>query len=313
MCRIAGIYDPTLNNLEPQIIKMRDAMHRGGPDDFGIFIDKFLPLALGHRRLSLIDLTSAGHQPMFDAEKNIAIIFNGEIYNFLEIRKTLISLGHQFVTQTDTEAIIYAYLQWGTACFSHFNGMFALAIYDNRKKQIILARDHAGIKPLYYHLTKNKLIFASEIKAFKAFDSKWPEHKEWKIPFLTFGHLPEPFTTLQDVEPLEKGTCLVIQFPSLSIKKRAFNKFTFSSTITQLPEAIELVKNKLEAAVQRHLISDAPIGLFLSGGIDSSLLTLLANKYIKKNLRTLSIVFTCQVIFFEKCDFFISIRTKIAY
>ncbi len=139
---------------------------------------------------------------------------------------------------------------------------------------------------MYYHLSQNRLIFASEIRAFNAFDSKWPENIEWKIPFLTFGHLPEPFTTLKDVEPLEKGTCLVIQLPSLSAKKHVFNRFKFSSTITDLSEAIKLVKNKLEAAVQRHLISDAPIGLFLSGGVDSSLLTLLANKYIKKNLRT---------------------------
>ncbi len=175
MCRIAGIYDPTLIDLKPPIISMRDAMHRGGPDDFGVFIDDFCPLALGHRRLSLLDITSAGHQPMQDIEKNIAIIFNGEIYNFLEIRKKLISLGHRFITQTDTEVIIYAYLEWGANCFSRFNGMFALAIYDNRKKQIILVRDHAGIKPLYYHLSQNRLIFATEIRAFNAFDSKWPE------------------------------------------------------------------------------------------------------------------------------------------
>ena len=128
MCRIAGIYDPQLTDLKQHIISMRDAMFRGGPDDLGIFVGESLPFALGHRRLSLLDLTSAGHQPMQDIEKNLAIIFNGEIYNFHEIRKTLFSLGHQFITRTDTEVIIYAYLQWGTASFSRFNGMFALEI-----------------------------------------------------------------------------------------------------------------------------------------------------------------------------------------
>ena len=288
---------------------MRDAMHRGGPDDSGVFIDKFLPLALGHRRLSLIDLTSAGHQPMHDREKNIEIIFNGEIYNFLEIRKTLISFGYQFFTQSDTEVIISSYLQWGINCFSHFNGMFSLALYDKRNQQIILARDHAGIKPLYFHLSQKRLVFASEIRAFIAYDSKWPEDTEWKIPFLTYGHLPEPFTTLKDVQPVEKGTCLVIKLPTLTAEKYVFHKFKFSSVINNLPEALEVVKIKLETAVQRHLISDAPIGLFLSGGIDSSLLTLLANKY-KTNLKTLSIVFEDASLNEEKYQKIIANKTN---
>ncbi|MFN2438479.1 MAG: asparagine synthase (glutamine-hydrolyzing) [Chitinophagaceae bacterium] len=310
MCRIAGIYDPTIKDLEERIIGMRDTMHRGGPDDFGVYVDESLPLALGHRRLSLLDLSSAGHQPMHDLEKNIAIIFNGEIYNFLEIREVLISLGYRFITQTDTEVIIYAYLQWGPTCFSRFNGMFALAIFDQRNKQIILARDHAGIKPLYYHLSQNRLVFASEIRAFSAFDLNWPENSEWKIPFLTFGHLPEPFTTLKNVEPLEKGTCLIIQLPSLTAKKHVFNKFKFTNTVTDLVEAVELIRNKLEGAVERHLISDAPIGLFLSGGVDSSLLTLLANKYIKNNLRTLSIIFEDATLNEEPYQKIIADKTK---
>ena len=128
MCRIAGIYDPTLIDLKQRIVSMRDAMHRGGPDDLGVFVDESQSLALGHRRLSLLDLTSAGHQPMQDVEKNIVIIYNGEIYNFQEVREILISFGYHFITQTDTEVIIYAYLQWGTAYFSRFNGMFALEI-----------------------------------------------------------------------------------------------------------------------------------------------------------------------------------------
>ncbi len=291
MCRIAGIYSQGNKQLQQDILLMRDAMHRGGPDDCGIYIDDQLPLALGHRRLSLIDLSPLGHQPMQDRAGNIQLVFNGEIYNYQEIKNTLISLGHTFKSKTDSEVIIYSYLQWGVDCFRRFNGMFALAIWDKGEQKIILARDHAGIKPLYYHLAKDKLIFASEIRAFKALDSNWPENPEWKIPFLTFGHLPEPFTTLQNVKPLEKGACVIIQLPSLEYKSHRFNKFTFSNTINNIDDAVAIVKEKLEKAVERHLISDAPIGLFLSGGVDSSLLTLIADKYIGTNLKTLSIVF----------------------
>ena len=310
MCRIAGIFDPSSKDLEGSILLMRDSMQRGGPDDQGIYLDENLSLALGHRRLSLIDLSKAGHQPMQDPLNLIALVFNGEIYNFKEIKKTLTSLGHNFITQTDTEVIIYAYLQWGIDCFSKFNGMFAVALWDRRTKQLVLARDHAGIKPLYFHIGKNKLIFASEIRAFKSLDPAWPENNEWRIPFLMFGHLPEPFTTLKDVQPLEKGSCMVIDLPSLNVHKHIFNRFIFTNTITTLHEAITLVKEKLESAVQRHLISDAPIGLFLSGGIDSSLLTLIAQKYIGKNLQTLSIIFDDSTLSEEPYQKIIIDKTK---
>lgn len=266
-------------------------MRHGGPDDEGVYLDDKVPLALGHRRLALIDLSSAGHQPMHNPEKSVQLIFNGEIYNFRELRNTLQAYGHRFETATDTEVILKAYLQWGRHCFEKFNGMFALAIYDKRHSEIILARDHAGIKPLYYSILKNKLVFASEIRAFKTLDIKWPENPGWKIAFLTFGHLPEPFTTLQHVEPLKKGSCLVIQLPSLRTETYSFNHFQFSNAITDAATAVSLVKEKLEKAVERHLFADAPVGLFLSGGVDSSLLTLLAHKHAGDNLKTLSIVF----------------------
>lgn len=266
-------------------------MQRGGPDDEGLFIDDQFPLALGHRRLALIDLSSAGHQPMADAEGMLQLIFNGEIYNFQDLKRELHELGHTFKTKTDTEVILKAFIQWGRQCFERFNGMFAIALWDKRNNELILARDHAGIKPLYYSLTKNKLIFASEIRAFKAYDPAWNENPDWRVCLLTFGHIPEPVTTLQNVLPLAKGTCAVIKLPSLQIVHHRFSNFIFTDTITDLPTAVNIVKVNLERAVQRHLISDAPIGLFLSGGIDSSLLTLIAHKYIGSNLKTLSIIF----------------------
>jgi asparagine synthase (glutamine-hydrolysing) len=290
MCRIAGIVDLSGNiDIQSKIADMRDAMHRGGPDDFGVYIDEVNRLALGHRRLSLIDLSSAGHQPMI--YRDLVVVYNGEIYNFLELRNELANKGFIFKTATDTEVILAAYSVYGTECFKKFNGMFAIAIYNRPNRTLILARDHAGIKPLYYHISNNKVVFASEIRGFKAFDAFWSEDEYWKAAFLTFGHLPHPYTTLKSVQPLEKGSFIEIDLSTLQFKQAFFSKFNFVDIITNEKDAVSLVKEKLEQSVKRHLISDAPIGLFLSGGVDSSLLTLIAHKYIPKSLKTLSIVF----------------------
>ena len=291
MCRIAGIVrlqdTPTVEELNC----MRDAMQHGGPDDSGVYIDEKLHLALGHRRLSLIDLSPLGHQPMMDDEKNIVIVFNGEIYNYQSIKETLIKKGYTFHSSSDTEVIINAYKEWGCECFALFNGMFALAILDKQKKQLLLARDHAGIKPLYYSIDKGSLYFASEIRAFKAINSNWQENKDWKKYFLLFGHLPEPITTLQNVQPLAKGHYAIINIDDLSFSQHRFFQPNYQYSIHNLDEAVATVREKLTAAVERHLISDAPIGLFLSGGIDSSLLTIIAKPFLHNNLHTLSIVF----------------------
>ncbi len=289
MCRIAGIYDPTVKNLQQQIIHMRDSMKHGGPDDEGILVHQTLPLAFGHRRLSLIDLSAAGHQPMID--EHLTIVFNGEIYNYKELRNTLKHYGHQFKTESDTEVILKAYRHWGVDAFEYFNGMFALAILDEQKQELVLARDHAGIKPLYYFIDHSCLYFASEIRAFQEVEKKFEENKNWQTAFLTFGHLPEPITTLKSVVPLEKGTALIIQLPSLTTKKQVFFRWKFTGKLKNEDEALQLLRETMEQSVERHLVSDAPIGLFLSGGIDSSLLTLIASRTQKENLHTLSIVF----------------------
>jgi asparagine synthase (glutamine-hydrolysing) len=291
MCRIAGIYNPREKQLSKVIQSMRDAMMHGGPDDAGIYQHPQLPLALGHRRLSLIDLSANGHQPMHFEECGLTIVFNGEIYNFQELRSTLEHYGFVFKTGSDTEVILKAYAHWGAEAFEYFNGMFALAIWDERKQQLILARDHAGIKPLYYYLEDGCLYFASEIRAFHFSGKAFEENPKWKAAFLTFGHLPEPVTTLQKVVPLQKGTALIIDLPSLNTKTHHFFKWKFHNDLKFEEDAIVLMRDTLKEAVNRHLISDAPIGLFLSGGIDSSLLTLLAADRQKKNLHTLSIIF----------------------
>jgi len=213
------------------------------------------------------------------------------VYNFKEIRKELEAFGHQFNTQSDTEVILASYTQWGKNCFERFNGMFALAIWDEKEKEIILARDHAGIKPLYYYLDGEILFFASEIRAFKALFPHWESSEMWKPLFLLFGHLPEPFTTLKNVKTLSKGQWLSVRFPSMEVMSGFFAKEDFSPKIYDLETALEAARDILPAAVKRHLISDAPIGLFLSGGIDSSVLTLLAAPVLKEKLVTLSIQF----------------------
>lgn len=291
MCRINGWIDKSEKFSEADGLRMRDAMQHGGPDGAGYYKSSDEEVHFGHRRLSLIDLSEASNQPMLDREAQIALVFNGEIYNFKELREELNKLGHTFHTTGDTEVILEAYKEWGTDAFSRFNGMFAIAIHDPNKHQLILARDHAGIKPLYYYIDHERLIFASEIRAFKALNPKWEENPDWKKYFLLFGFLPEPITTLDSVQPLKKGTLLNIDTRSLSYEVKAFHKFYFNYTISSEQKAKELVQKELDDAVQRHLISDAPIGLFLSGGIDSSLLTLLAKPYVGEHLQTLSIVF----------------------
>jgi len=286
MCRIAGIYDPSSQQLEDDIVIMRDAMKRGGPDDAGIYINQ--GLALGHRRLSIIDLSQKGHQPMID--NNLILCYNGEIYNYQIIKSELKELGHEFHTLTDSEVILKSFKEWGFACFERFNGMFALAIYDKEKHEITLARDHAGIKPLYYNWNEGKLYFSSEIRALNTLNI-FNENPDWKIYFLAFGHLPEPITTLKEIAPLEKGTFLTINLQTGKTQKVKFSNFKFTSEIKSVNEAKILIRKTLIDAVERHLISDATIGLFLSGGIDSSLLTILSEPILKDKLRTLSIVF----------------------
>lgn len=308
MCRIAGIYDPRVKNLQQQIVHMRDSMKHGGPDDEGILVHQTLPLAFGHRRLSLIDLSAAGHQPMIDEQ--LTIVFNGEIYNYKELRNTLKHYGHQFKTESDTEVILKAYRHWGTDAFEYFNGMFALAILDEQKQELVLARDHAGIKPLYYYIDDSCLYFASEMRAFQQVEKRFEENKNWQTAFLTFGHLPEPITTLKSVVPLEKGTAMIIQLPSLETKKQVFFEWKFSGKLKNEDEALQLLRETMEQSVERHLVSDAPIGLFLSGGIDSSLLTLIASRTQKENLHTLSIVFNEKAFSEDRFQQLIIDKTK---
>ncbi len=291
MCRISGILDRASGQVVADTISMRDAMRHGGPDNAGIYYDESASIAFGHRRLSIIDLSDAGNQPMLDDSEQVVLTFNGEIYNYVSLRDELKSLGFHFKTQSDSEVIINSYLCWEERCFSKFKGMFAIAIYDKRRGKLILARDHAGIKPLYYYADDSCLYFASEIRGFKALGNKWQENDAWKILFLTYGYIPEPSTTLKEVYSLEKGSCKIFDIRTLQAQQIFFYKDNYLENINDPEEAKLLLRSTLQSAVERHLVADAPIGLFLSGGIDSSILTILSKKYKKDNLFTLSIDF----------------------
>lgn len=290
MCRIAGIIEKQLSDeASNKLNSMVRSLIHGGPDDGGVFEEN--GVHFGHRRLSILDLSPLGHQPMRTADGDIIITYNGEVFNFHSIREELQKKGYRFQSATDTEVILNAWKEWGAESFSRFNGMFALAIYDRRNQKIILARDHAGIKPLYYSFDNEKLVFASEVRAFKQYNHQWPENPDWKALFLTFGSLPFPFTTLKGVQMLPKGSYLKLDLQNFDCQLIQFQKFSFSSIITDPEEAEFLIREQMIEAVKRHLISDAPIGIFLSGGIDSSLLALIADKLGTDQLRTLSVTF----------------------
>ncbi len=293
MCRIAGIIakNRQADTLYPSVKAMCDAQMTGGPDDEGVYYNRELGICLGNRRLSLLDLSSAGHQPMSAADEKVWITYNGEVYNFQEIRKELEFLGHFFRSGTDTEVILKSYLQWGVESFAKFNGMFAFALADLNLNKIFLVRDSVGIKPLYYGIDNQNLYFNSEVKAFKYSGVSWTENPDWQLLLLAFGHIPEPYTTLANVFELPKGSYLTWCLAGQTFDIKKYRSFKFSQNlINSREEAKELIRENLHAAVKRHLISDAPSGVFLSGGIDSSILSLLAAKGGNK-INTLSLIF----------------------
>ena len=207
MCRIAGIISkkPTKEELFGQMKIMCQTLAHGGPDDEGIYYSENDGLILGHRRLAIIDLTAGGHQPMPDARRKVWITFNGEIYNYPELRDQMMARGAVFTSGSDTEVILQAYLHWGIAAFSKLRGMFVFALYDQDRGQTFLVRDASGIKPLYYHADADGLCFASEVKALQRSGLVTLEDPDWPIRFLAFGHIPEPYTTLKNVFALPKS------------------------------------------------------------------------------------------------------------
>ncbi len=292
MCRIAGLVSLNVHADEKRsrVAAMTLTMQHGGPDGEGQFLGDKNSICFGHRRLALIDLSANAVQPMTDITGNYTITFNGEIYNYQSIKTELQHLGYQFKNQSDTEVILVAYAHWGITAFDRFNGMFAFALFDKRLQKVYLVRDQSGMKPLYYQVKNGQLLFASEIRAFRKIGIS-QENQDWRILFLAFGFIPEPQTILQDVLMLPKGSFLEWNILAENYIIQSYLQPKLNPKITSLEEAKHLVKQKFHEAVQRHLIADAPVGLFLSGGIDSSIVALEAAEMKGSGLHTLSLTF----------------------
>ncbi|MBI3308909.1 MAG: asparagine synthase (glutamine-hydrolyzing), partial [Candidatus Melainabacteria bacterium] len=302
MCRIAGVIDfknSLGKKLEEVTISMRDSMVYGGPDDAGLFMSNNKKVAFGNRRLSIIDLSSNGHQPMSNKTKTIWITYNGEIYNFRELRKELQQEGCTFLSGSDTEVIVNGYEQWGIEkLISKLRGMFAFAIYDERDvingHKLYLVRDRFGIKPLYYYHSDKYLIFASEVKAIAGCGLiSQEENIDAMVKFLQLGSIPVPLTTIKNVYSIPASHYLELKNENITIKRYWNISQVFKSSTNNMKygDVVELIKSTLDKVMQLHLISDAPLGVFLSGGLDSSALCAIASKYQQNPLVTLSLVF----------------------
>lgn len=292
MCRIAGMINAALpeNVLEDTVQQMCDLQKHGGPDDGGLYISATDSLVLGNRRLALLDLSAAGHQPM-SYQKRYFITYNGELYNFISLKEELKGLGHQFHTHTDTEVILAAYAQWNTLAFARFNGMFAFAIWDDHLKELLLVRDAAGMKPLYYSTASGGLAFASEIRAFKPIPYLQESNTAWPIYLMAYGHIPEPATTLRHVKPLHKGFFLKYELRSGKQSLQSFAHYSYSRGFLNNNKGTSDLAATLKDAVERHLIADATVGVFLSGGLDSGIIATVAAEIKKSNLNSLSLYF----------------------
>lgn len=302
MCRITGFWDFNYKgdyDLDFVLTEMRESLKHGGPDDAGNCIEKEDGLALANRRLSILDLSPLGHQPMIDDRNEIIVVFNGEIYNFQEIKKELENLGYKFKSNSDTEVIIYAYKHWGLDCLQKFRGMFAIAIWDKRNEKLILVRDRIGVKPLYYYFKDGLFMFASETRAFlKHPKFKKEISKKGLFLFFRYGYIFYPYSIWQDVWKLEPGSYLIID-KNQNIKKEKYwniekvyeRYFENENKKFDENELIENLEQILLDSFKLRLVSDVPVGIFLSGGIDSSTVTAILQKNISQRLKTFTIGF----------------------
>src|SRR5271155_6245448 len=292
MCGIAGVVSATRESsiTEALVHHMCNQIVYRGPDDEGLYVAD--GAGLGMRRLSIIDL-SGGHQPVFNEERNSWTVFNGEIYNFPELRRDLESRGHRFRTHTDTEVIIHLYEEMGADCVKKLRGMFALAIYDKTKRKLTLARDRLGKKPLHYALHNGNLYFASEIKSILAVAPELAEvNSQGLLEYLYYGYVPDPITAFTGIHKLPPGHLL--EFENGEIRVRQYWDLPQFGTYSPKSEeaCLEEMEHRLLEATRMRLISDVPLGAFLSGGTDSSTIVALMARASSGPVKTFSIGFT---------------------
>ncbi len=291
MCGICGIYNFSQNVpfLKDQIKKMCQTLIHRGPDDEGYYFDD--KVALGMRRLAIIDLVT-GHQPIHNENKTIWVILNGEIYNFPELRKKLIEKGHKFYTNSDTETIVHLYEEEGENVVNRLNGMFAFAIWDKKNKILLLARDRLGIKPLHFLEKDGKFIFASEIKSILMTDYEKEIDFDALSKYFSFEYIPAPQTIFKGIKKLLPGHLIIVKENRIKIKQYWDVKYKYE--IRDENFYVEQIYEKLKKAVRKRLISDVPLGVFLSGGIDSSTVTFLMSQVANSKIKTFSIGFEEQ-------------------
>jgi len=290
MCGICGEITSLSRKINRGTLSaMLGVLHHRGPDDEGVYINA--GIGLGHKRLSIIDLQT-GHQPIGNEDETLQIVFNGEIYNFQDLKVILESKGHQFKTKTDTEVILHMYEEYGTSCVTHLRGMFAFAIWNEKKKELFCARDRVGKKPLYYTFINDSFIFASEIKALLQYPGIQKKVSVEAIDyFLTYNYIPPPTTIFQGVYALMPAHYMRITHNKI-VEINSYWDIDFSKKLNiSFTEAQHMLRQKLKEAVKLRMISDVPLGAFLSGGIDSSIVVALMSELSTEPVKTFSIGF----------------------
>lgn len=281
---------------------MRDCLQHRGPDDAGEWWSQDGCVGLAHRRLSILELSALGHQPMLTDDRAFAIVFNGEIYNFAALKQELESLGHRFRSHSDTEVILEAYRAWGADCVTHLRGMFAFALYDVAHQRLLLARDRAGEKPLFYTVSRGQLRFASELKALLA-DPAVPRVMDVAAldSYLTFGYVPGEQCLVAGVQKLGAGSMAIFDLCSGELQRSTYWRLPAPpSEVNQDASAlIDRLDALLEASVREQMVADVPVGVLLSGGVDSSLVTAMAARISSAPVRTFTITFPGQGEFDE--------------
>ena len=294
MCGIVGVASTAPIHDRGLIVAQRDTMYHRGPDDAGVWWSPDGKVGLAHRRLAIIDLSPAGRQPMADSAGELEIILNGEIYNYRELRDELRARAHQFRTNSDTEVLLEAYREWGTSCLDHLLGMFAFGLYDSRKGTVFLARDRAGEKPLFYRHAKGELSFASELKGLLR-DPKAPRNLNLVAlnHYLAYGYVPSSLCILDGFHKLPAAHALEFDTTTGSVRTWSYwdlPEFAATTDSTS-DELLDQLDEILERAVRMQLVADVPVGVLLSGGVDSSIVTALAARASPSAIKTFTISF----------------------
>lgn len=298
MCGIAGYFCSQEKISKEHLLQMSDSLRHRGPDDSGFWISPDNHVGIAHRRLSIIDLSVAGRQPMQNEDGLIQLVFNGEIYNYQEIKRTLERAGHQFMSNTDSETVIHAYEEWGDKCLNRFNGMFAFALYDYREKHrpvLFMARDRVGKKPLYYYKKEHSFYFASELKAImSAVNNDMDVDYEALNFYLALGYVPGDMCIAKGVNKLPPAHALVLDTKKNTIKKWQYWELPLPDANNEghnEDDLLDELEYLLEDSVRMRLISDVPLGVFLSGGVDSSLIVAMAARCSNTPVKTFTISF----------------------